>query len=104
MRIPLVMSPGPTEIHEQVRMAMAKDITNPDLDPSFFEFYKITVNKLKELLNTEEDVVILNGEGILGLETACASLIEAGDRVLCIDNGIFGRKAFRLWERFGQSC
>jgi aspartate aminotransferase-like enzyme len=91
MRIPLVMSPGPTEIHEQVRMAMAKDITNPDLDPSFFEFYKITVNKLKELLNTEEDVVILNGEGILGLETACASLIEAGDRVLCIDNGIFGK-------------
>ncbi|HSH36588.1 alanine--glyoxylate aminotransferase family protein [Schnuerera sp.] len=64
--------------------------TNPDLDNDFFEYYKETCNKLKGLLNTKEDVLILNGEGILGLEAASASLIEPGDRVLCIDNGIFG--------------
>ena len=34
---------------------------------------------------------ILGGEGILGLEAACASLTEAGDRVLVLDNGIFGK-------------
>jgi aspartate aminotransferase-like enzyme len=42
-------------------------------------------------MNTENDVLILCGEGILGLEAACASLIEPGDRVLCIENGIFGK-------------
>ena len=91
LKKPLIMTPGPTEIHEDVRKAMAQDITNPDLDIDFFEFYKQTCDKLKKLLNTKNDVLILNGEGILGLEAACASLIEPGDRILCIDNGIFGK-------------
>lgn len=86
----LVMTPGPTMIHESVRLAAARPITNPDLDPDFFEFYKSTCTKLKALLKTENDTLILNGEAILGLEASCASLIEPGDRVLCIDNGFFG--------------
>lgn len=85
------MTPGPTQVHEDVRKAMAENITNPDLDVNFFEYYRETCDKIKKLLNTKEDVLILNGEGILGLEAACASLIEPGDRVLCIENGIFGR-------------
>jgi len=90
MKQPLIMTPGPTYVREDVRKALSREITNPDLDKNFFEFYKETCNSLKQLLNTKNDVLILCGEGILGLEAACASLIEPGDRVLCIDNGIFG--------------
>lgn len=91
MKTPIIMTPGPTQVHESVRMAMAKEMTNPDLDLNFYEFYKESCNKLKKIYNTEEDLLIIGGEGILGLEAACASLIEPGDRVLCIENGIFGR-------------
>jgi aspartate aminotransferase-like enzyme len=91
MQKPLIMTPGPTYINEEVRNALAQPITNPDLDPDFFEFYKDTCGRLQKLLRTENDTLILSGEGILGLEAACASLIEPGDRVLCIDNGIFGK-------------
>lgn len=45
---------------------------------------------LSKVTNTENKALILGGEGILGLEAACASLTEPGDRVLVIDNGIFG--------------
>ena len=45
---------------------------------------------ISKLLNTTNETLILGGEGILGLEAACASLTEEGDRVLVIDNGIFG--------------
>ncbi len=90
MKNPMIMTPGPTTIHESVRRAMSKEITNPDLDLTFYEFYKETCEKFKQVFHTEHDVLILNGEGILGLEASCASLIEPGDRVLCIDNGIFG--------------
>lgn len=86
----LRMTPGPTYVTERVRMAMAKPVMNPDLEEEFFHFYRQTQEKLKILFRTQEEVLILNGEGILGLEAACASLIEPGDRVLCIDNGIFG--------------
>lgn len=91
MKNVLIMTPGPTYVHEEVRRAMSMPITNPDIDPDFYEYYKDTCNGFKKLLNTENDVLILGGEGILGLEAACASLIEPGDRVLCIDNGIFGK-------------
>ncbi|MEG2354045.1 MAG: alanine--glyoxylate aminotransferase family protein [Clostridium sp.] len=86
----LMMTPGPTYIKENVRMAMSKIITNPDLDLDFYEFYKNICDKLKVLLNTKNTTLILDGEGILGLDAACASLIESGDKVLCIENGIFG--------------
>jgi aspartate aminotransferase-like enzyme len=90
MKKPMIMTPGPTYVHEDVRKAMAEEITNPDLDQSFFDYYRETCDRLKLLLDTKNDILILSGEGILGLEAACASLIEPGDRVLCIDNGIFG--------------
>ncbi|MFW5994160.1 MAG: pyridoxal-phosphate-dependent aminotransferase family protein [Halanaerobiaceae bacterium] len=87
----LIMTPGPTEIAESVRKAMAQPIINPDLDPEFFDFYAEMISKLQNILHTENDAIVMSGEGILGLESACASLIEPGDRVLVIDNGIFGR-------------
>ncbi|MDD7795271.1 pyridoxal-phosphate-dependent aminotransferase family protein [Clostridium sp. 'White wine YQ'] len=93
----LIMTPGPTYIRENVRMALSQEITNPDLDLDFYEFYKETCSKLQTLLKTKNNVLILSGEGILGLEAACASLVEQGDKVLCIENGIYG-------EGFGDFC
>ncbi|MBA5852039.1 alanine--glyoxylate aminotransferase family protein [Clostridium sp. cel8] len=90
MKIPYIMTPGPTEVSENVRLARSKRCTNPDFDPEFYDFYKETCEITAKFLNTKNQVLILNGEGILGLEAACASLTEKGDRVLVIDNGIFG--------------
>jgi len=87
----LIMTPGPTEVSEEVRRAMSQKITNPDLDPEFFDFYLDVSSKLQQVIKTKNDVIIMSGEGILGLESACASLIEPGDKVLVLDNGIFGR-------------
>lgn len=95
------MTPGPTYVHEEVRRAMAKPIINTDLDLEFYEFYRELTEKLQELLHTKNQVLILNGEGILGLEAACASTIEPGDRVLCIDNGIFGNGFGDFAKLFG---
>ena len=90
MKVSQTMTPGPTEVRENVRMARALATTNPDLDLQFYEFYKETCEKIGQFLKTKNQVRILSGEGILGLEAACASLTETHDRVLVIDNGIFG--------------
>ncbi|MBU3106902.1 pyridoxal-phosphate-dependent aminotransferase family protein [Clostridium gasigenes] len=86
----ILMTPGPTYIHEDVREALRKQITNPDLDIDFFEFYKSLCSKIGELLKTDNEIIILSGEGILGLEASIASLVEPSDKVLCIENGIYG--------------
>lgn len=85
-----ILTPGPTRVRENVRLARSLETTNPDLDIEFYDFYKETCDKLSEFFNTDKPFFILSGEGILGLEAACASLTEPGDRVLVIDNGIFG--------------
>lgn len=86
-----IMTAGPTQVRENVRMARSLETTNPDLDVAFVEFYKETCDKLQQLLHSSGTAYILGGEGILGLEAACASLTEPGDRVLVLDNGIFGK-------------
>jgi aspartate aminotransferase-like enzyme len=85
-----IMTPGPTQVAENVRYARMMECTNPDLDAEFYDFYKETCELISELLGTKNETLILGGEGILGLEAACASLTEQGDKVLIIDNGLFG--------------
>ena len=57
-----IMTPGPTQVAENVRMARMKECTNPDLDTSFCEFYKETseVKTIDELL-----AVCRNGVSVL---------------------------------------
>lgn len=86
-----LMTPGPTQVLENVRMSRSLACTNPDLDTEFVEFYKETCELISSLLHTKNETLILNGEGILGLEAACASLTEANDKVLILDNGIYGK-------------
>lgn len=86
-----IMTPGPVQVADNVRLARSLITTNPDLDERFYDFYKETCDLLAKELHTKNCVYILGGEGILGLEAACASLTEPDDRVLVIDNGIFGK-------------
>ena len=86
-----IMTPGPTQVAENVRLARSRECTNPDLDENFVEFYKETCEEISHLLHTENETLILGGEGILGLEAACASMTEPDDHVLVLDNGIYGR-------------
>lgn len=86
-----IMTAGPTQVRENVRLARSMETTNPDLDLDFYEFYKETCDILQDMMHSTGTAYILGGEGILGLEAACASLTEPGDRVLVLDNGIFGK-------------
>lgn len=85
-----IMTPGPVQVPENVRLARSLSTTNADLDPQFYDEYKETCELISELFHTKNGTLILSGEGILGLEAACASMTEPGDRVLILDNGIYG--------------
>ncbi|MCH5252716.1 MAG: alanine--glyoxylate aminotransferase family protein [Lachnospiraceae bacterium] len=86
-----MMTPGPTMTAPSVMEARSRQFGNPDVDEQFCEEYHKLCLSLAELLHTKNEVYILGGEGILALEAACASLTEPGDKVLVIDNGIFGK-------------
>ena len=92
-----IMTPGPTQVADNVYRARSLRTTNPDLDPAFYDFYRDTCHLFGKLIHTKNACFILGGEGILGLEAACASLTEPGDRVLV------NACAQRYAERFVKS-
>lgn len=85
-----MMSAGPTNVRENVMRKRSEPFGNPDLDQDVIAFYRETCELFSKAVHTTNPCFILGGEGILGLEAACASLTEPGDRVLVIDNGIYG--------------
>ena len=86
-----MMTPGPTMPAASVMEARSRAFANPDVDETFCEEYHQVCKDLSNLLGTDNETYVLGGEGILALEAACATLTEPGDKVLVIDNGIFGR-------------
>jgi len=80
---------------------MATPITNPDFDHKFIEFYSSLQGKLQELMKTENDVLIMSGEALLGLESALASLVGKDDRVLTITNGEYGESLADFVKLYG---
>lgn len=97
----LVLTPGPTTVEEPVRRALARPVTNPDVDPAFVEFYDGLTKKLARIMGTSNPVLVLTGEGMLGLDAAVASLVEPGEPVLVVSNGVFGRGFGDLVARYG---
>lgn len=83
-------SPGPSYVKENVRLARAYEVTNPDIDVDFVKYYKDTCDLFNKIIDSDNETYIISGEAILGLEAACATLTEDGDRVLVLDNGLYG--------------
>jgi len=96
----MTLAGGPVQVTERT----LRDMSRPVLyhyDPAFLELYQRTTELLQKVYRTRHDVVILQGEAVLGLEAAAASLISPGDRVLNLVSGVFG-KWFELFiSRYG---
>lgn len=90
MYAPLPMVPGPTTVHPKVLAAMAGDYGSGQSEPEFLELYARVGHKMGQLMGTDNDVVLMTGEGMLALWAALKSCLKSGDAVLCIGTGVFG--------------
>jgi aspartate aminotransferase-like enzyme len=97
----MLLTPGPTALPPSVREALSRELLNPDVDPEFGRRYDAVVEKLQRVYGTDDDVAILGGEGVLGLEAAVASTVAPGDRVLCLSNGPYGDGFADFVESYG---
>jgi len=97
----MLMTPGPTALPPSVREAMRGELINPDVDPAFADRYDTLLNKLATVFGTDDEMVVMGGEGILGLEAAIASTVAPGDHVLCLSNGPYGDGFADFVESYG---
>lgn len=98
-----IMSAGPTSVSKRVINAYHKPITNSDLDKNYVIFHREVEKKYSKLLKTNCTSFIMLGEAMLGLDGACASIMEKDDKVLVITNGIFGKGFFDFAKMYGAN-
>lgn len=95
------MGPGPSDVPERVLEAMARP-TIGHLDPAFVNL----MDEIKELLRyafqTENRLTMpVSGPGTAGMETCIANLVEPGDTIVVVQNGVFGGRMKAMAERCG---
>ncbi|MFC1829527.1 aminotransferase class V-fold PLP-dependent enzyme [Thermodesulfobacteriota bacterium] len=87
---PIPMVPGPVKVPQAVLDAYQINYGSADMETEFLELYNRTEANLKRILETENQVVIKSGEGMIALWSALKSCLLPGDRVLAIATGVFG--------------
>lgn len=91
-----LLSPGPTPVPENVLSAAAEPVIH-HRTPEFSAIFMDTIEGLKYVFGTKEDVHILTSSGTGAMEAAVVNLFSPGDKVISINGGKFG-------ERWGNIC
>ena len=101
MRDPdITLSAGPTMAYPEVLAAQGRQITY-HYDPAFLELFRRTERKVGELFLTQNDVLLMQGEAVLGLEAAARGLVRPGTPVLNLVSGVFGKGMGYWLKDFG---
>lgn len=94
--------PGPTPCPDKVLQTMCKQMIN-HRGKEFGEISHQVTSRLKELFQTEGDVLILTSSGTGAMEAAIVNTLSPGDKVLSLSNGVFGDRFATIAERFGAN-
>ena len=91
----VTLTTGPVDAYPAVLRALSKPVFY-DYDPAFLAQYAAVNAKVQRAFHSSLPPVILQGEPVLGLEAAAASLIAKGDVALNLVSGVYG-KGFGYW-------
>ena len=92
--------PGPTPCPDEVLKAMAMQMIN-HRGPEFVATMNRATENLKKVFQTQNDVFILTGSGTGGLEAAAVNTMSPGDKILSVQNGVFGERFATIASAFG---
>jgi serine---pyruvate transaminase len=95
-----LMTAGPTPLPPRVSQVMAEPIVYHRA-PAFVEVYERALARLREVFQTENDVLSFAASGSGAMESAAANLVVAGEPVVVASAGKFGQRWAELCEAFG---
>ncbi|OFW59209.1 MAG: alanine--glyoxylate aminotransferase [Actinobacteria bacterium RBG_16_64_13] len=99
--IRVLMGPGPSDVPPRVLRAMAAP-TLGHLDPDFLELMTETQVLLRAVFQTQNPLTIpVSGTGSAGMEACFVNLVEPGDQVAIVVNGVFGTRMVDCAGRLG---
>ena len=94
------MIPGPTNVDPAVLRALSKP-TLSHTSSEFVKIFKESLDNLKKVFMTNNEVFVIAGSGTLALEMAIANIIEPGDKILNVVAGFFGQYFVKIAKAHG---
>jgi aspartate aminotransferase-like enzyme len=88
---PLLMTPGPVQIPQDVLQALALPMIH-HRTPEFEKILKDVLQRLPKVFRTSQPVYIQSATGSGGMESALVNVLSPGDKVLSIVAGKFGER------------
>jgi len=99
-----LMGPGPSDVHPRILSALARP-TIGHLDPEFVGMMDEVKSLLQYALKTKNELTIaVSAPGSAGMECCFVNLVEAGDKVIVCQNGVFGGRMKENVERLGATA
>ncbi len=99
-----LMGPGPSDVHPRILSALGRP-TIGHLDPEFVGMMDEVKTMLQYAFQTKNELTIaVSAPGSAGMETCFVNLIEAGDKVIVCQNGVFGGRMKENVERIGATA
>ena len=95
-----LFTPGPTPVPPDVLAATAAPVLH-HRGPDFKALLAETLDRLKQVCRTENDVILFTASGTGAFESAVANLLSPGDRVLAVSQGEFGERWQRMASAYG---
>lgn len=95
-----LMTPGPTQVPEPARLALARRVTH-HRTPEFRRLLSEVVDGLRYVLQTGHDVLVLTSSGTGAMEAAVVNLVPRGGKAIVLESGKFSRRWREICEAFG---
>lgn len=97
---PRLMIPGPVDVDDDILAAMAEP-TLPHYGEAWMQIYFETVDQLKLVFGTKNDLFLMVGPGSAALDAALGSLAKTGEKVMVAYNGFFGHRLGTIAGAYG---
>ena len=101
--IEFIMTAGPVELSDRVRSALGNQLLF-DYSQPFLDLFRDTEQKFKQFLKTDNDIVMMQGEALLGLEAISLCGLDEGDVVINVESGHYGEGNRYFIEKFGGTA
>ena len=95
-----LLTPGPTQVPEAARLAMAREVIH-HRSPEFKLIMTEVLQGLKEILKTTGDVILLTASGSGGMEAAVTNTVPRGGKAIVLEGGVFARRWTHICQAFG---
>ncbi|MCD6369646.1 MAG: alanine--glyoxylate aminotransferase family protein [Thermoproteales archaeon] len=97
---PLLFTPGPVMLPREVLQELGKQVVS-HRSSDFRRIFSETVEFLKTVFKTENEIIVLTASGTGGVEASLINLLKPGERIIVPVYGVFSSRAAETASRLG---